>query len=102
MANPIHEFISAHQRMVQIGTLASLFVSYEIETVLSLLYDHRDGSMPGGFAWLAVLIATAYYDVYRRFPGRDKWVFAVFVLLGAAAIIVTVILFDAASLIANL
>ncbi|MCC6694241.1 MAG: hypothetical protein IT365_01295 [Candidatus Hydrogenedentes bacterium] len=101
MANPNREYFSTCGRGVQIGVLAALFASYEIATLLSLLHDHRDGSMPGGFAWLAILIATVYYEVYRRFPGRDKWVLAVFVLLAVTAIIVTGILFDASSLIAN-
>lgn len=99
MANPNREFNFARGRWTQIGTLAALFAAYEIATVMSLLYDQRDGSMPGGYAWLAVLVATVYYDVYRRFPGRDRWVLAVFVSLAAAAIIVTGILFDAGSLI---
>ena len=100
MANPNRQYVSTHQRMVQIGTLAALFISYEIATLLSLIYDYRDGSTTGGFAWLAILIAASYYEAYRRFAGRDKWVLAVFVLFAAAAIIVTGILFDAGSLIA--
>ncbi|MCC6491037.1 MAG: hypothetical protein IT364_26350 [Candidatus Hydrogenedentes bacterium] len=99
MVSPNREYFSACGRGVQIGALVALFVSYEIATVLSLLYDHRDGSTTGGFAWLAILIAAVYYEVYRRFPGQDRWVFAVFVSLAAAAIILTGILFDAGSLI---
>jgi len=98
MANPNREFVSTERRRAQISTLAALFISYEIATVLSLFYDHRDGSTTGGFAWMAILIAATYYEVYRRFAGRDKWVMAVFVLLAATAIVLTMMLFHGVGL----
>ncbi len=72
--------ITLSQRLGRVGTLTLIFSLYVAATALSMRYDFRHETEKDRLAFAAMCIAVVYVLVYRRFRGRDIWVFTVFAL----------------------